>query len=102
MDSDGARHLASTLCTNDALQGLDLYHNLIGVDGATAFAANHSLRGLHLGQCNIDLGGACQIASALCTNHTLQKLNLSCNQIGVKGATAFAEMLLKNKYKIIP
>ena len=53
IDSDGAYcQLASALCTNDTLQVLRLYHNPIGVRGATAFAEmlpkNKSLKKLDL------------------------------------------------------
>ena len=80
---------------------MDLWGNLIGIKGGTAFAevlkTNHTLDELSLGKCNIASDGACQLARALSTNDTLHELDLEYNPTGVKGATAFAEMLRTNK-----
>ena len=57
--------------------------NPIGIKGATAFATmlrtNQTLVDLNLGHSNIDSGGACQLASALCANDTLQSMYLQNN-----------------------
>ena len=106
-DRDGACQLASTLCTNDTLQTLNLSNNPTGVKGATAFAemlkTNHTLVNLDLSLCNIDSDGACQLASALYTNDTLQNLYLQYmyNCIGIDGMSSFAEMLTKTTYIMI-
>ena len=100
-DRDGACQLASTLCTNDTLQTLNLSNNPTGVKRATAFAemlkTNHTLINLDLHKCNIDSDGACQLANSLHTNDTLMELYLQYNPIGIDGASSFAEMLTKNR-----
>ena len=67
---------------------------------ASVLRTNHTLIILHLGGCNIDSNGACQLACAVCSNDILWELYLMNNPIGVKGAAAVAEMLLENRLMI--
>ena len=96
-----AKHLAISLCQNEALELLDLAANKIGDEGATAMASmltvNKTLQVLNLAISAVGDEGANELASMLRVNKTLQTLFLESNQFGDEGATAMASTLTINK-----
>ena len=80
IDSDGACHLASALCTSDTQQKLYLMHNPIGLKGATAFdemlLKNKSLKKLDLRDDSIGEEGAQKFTDSLTHNTTIEMLKL--------------------------
>lgn len=94
---DGAAFLATVLGAAP-LEGLNLDHNWIGADGATALAHGLGARGVTLQRLtlagnNVGERGAAAFASALQSNQVLRSLNLYSNHIGTSGAVALAPVL---------
>ena len=87
--------------TTTQLQTLSLEGNLIGSEGAVAFAdilaTNKSLAELSMGECSIRGEGAVCLAKALEKNSTVREFDISYNPIGSECAVAFASMLKENQ-----
>ena len=102
IQSSDSVHIAKALEKNTAtqLQTLLLSYNLIGSEGAAAFAdmlaTNKSLVKLSLELCYIEREDTFCLAQALKNNSTIKHLTLSNNLIGSVGAQAFAGMLATN------
>ena len=100
--SSDSVHLAKALEENTTtqLQTLRLGGNLLGLEGAVAFAdmlvVDKRLAILDMSKCRI-WGGAVCLATVLEMNSTVREFDISYNLIGSEGAVAFASMLKKNQ-----
>ena len=103
IQSSDSVHLAKALEENTTtqLQTLRLNGNLIGSEGAVAFAdmlaTNKSLTELNMWGCSIQGEGAVCLAKAMEKNSTVREFDISDNSVGSKGAVGFARMLKKNQ-----
>jgi len=102
IQSTDSVHLAKALEENTTtqLQTLWLSGNLIGLEGAVAFAhmlaTNESLATLVMDGCNIEEKGALAFSSILKTNQCLKTLWLIDISVGVEGVLSLIESLQKN------
>ena len=102
IQSSDSVHLAKALEENTTtqLQTLKLYGNLIGSEGAVAFAnmlaTNKSLTIFNMSCCNIQGEGAVAFASMLKKNQCLKTLYLCDDSVGVEGALELIESLKHN------
>ena len=102
IQSSDSVHLAKALEENTTtqLQTLWLYGNLIGSEGAVAFAdmlaTNKSLAHLNMGGCNIQGEGAVAFANMVKKNQCLKMLWLYDNSVGVEGTLELIESLKHN------
>ena len=103
IQSSDSVHLAKALEENTTtqLQILWLECNLIGSEGAVAFAdmlaTNKSLTELNMRWCGIQGEGAVRLGKGMEKNCNVTEFNISGNPIGYEGAVAFANMLTLNK-----
>ena len=103
IQSSDSVHLAKALEENTTtqLQILWLGCNLIGSEGAVAFAdmlaTNKSLTELNMSCCGIWGEGAVCLGKGMEKNCNVTEFNISGNPIGYEGAVAFASMLNKNQ-----
>ena len=101
LSSNSITSIMNCILQNNAIRTLRMSSSQFSVDNCTSLSSilqqpMCQLRKLHIANCNIDSGGALQLAAGLTHNQSLEVINISDNPIGDTGAAALCDAISNN------
>ena len=101
LSSNSVTSIMNGILQNNTIRTLEIISSQFSVDNCTSLSSilqqpMCQLRKLHIDFCNIDSGGALQLAAGLTHNQSLEVINISDNPIGDTGAAALCDAISNN------
>ena len=101
LSSNSVTSIMNGILQNSTIKTLRISLSPFSVDNCTSLSSilqqpMCQLRELYIGDCNIDSGGALQLAAGLTHNQSLEVISISDNPIGDTGAAALCDAISNN------
>ena len=101
LSSNSVTSIMNGILQNNTIRTLEISSSQFSVDNCTSLSSilqqpMCQLRKLHIDFCNIDSGGALQLAAGLTHNQSLEEIYISYNPIGDTGAAALCDAISNN------
>ena len=101
LSSNSVTSIMNGILQNNTIRTLRMSSSQFSVDNCTSLSSilqqpMCQLRMLYIAKCNIDSGGALQLAAGLTSNQSLELISISDNPIGDTGAAALCEAINNN------